>query len=156
MIDIWTRAVLVGAAFSFAAYLAMRHARRIARASDWLTHVPRPRLAAFLAFALVAMIHAQKSGTNAPLRGASVELRAESVKLRGGQSYANRDVVAMYMSMLKLPQINNQQTWQWGPDVDRSFNTAFNRAFRFSEKTREFCEKILEGLLKPYLNNKER
>ena len=80
MVDIWTRAVLVGAAFLFAAYLALANARRIARASDWLTHVPRPRLAAFLAFAIVAMIHAQKSGTNAPLRGASVELRAESGK----------------------------------------------------------------------------
>ena len=80
MVDIWTMAVLVGAAASFAAYLAMRHARRIARASDWLTHVPRPRLAAFLAFALAATLCAQKSGTNAPLRGASVELR-------GGQSY---------------------------------------------------------------------
>ena len=48
------------AAASFAAYLAMRHARRIARASDWLTHVPRPRLAAFLAFALAATLCAQR------------------------------------------------------------------------------------------------
>ena len=54
------------------------------------------------------------------------------------QAYANRDVVAMYMSMLKLPPINNQQTWQWGPDVDRSFNTAFKRAFLFSGKLSDF------------------
>ena len=60
MTDILAKIALVGAAVSFAAYLAMRHARRIARASDWLTHVPRPRLAAFLAFALVAMMYAQK------------------------------------------------------------------------------------------------
>ena len=64
---------LVGAAVSFAAYLAMRHARRIARASDWLTHVPRPRLAAFLAFALVAMMYAQKR--NGELRMGNGELR---------------------------------------------------------------------------------
>ena len=51
MIDIWTKAVLAGAAVSFAAYLAMRHARRIACVSDWLVRVPRSRLAAFLLFA---------------------------------------------------------------------------------------------------------
>lgn len=54
------------------------------------------------------------------------------------QAYANRDAVAMYMSMLKLPHVNNQQTWQWGPDVDRSFNTAFKRAFLLAEKLLDF------------------
>ena len=43
-------ALLLGAAVSFAAYLALRHARRITRASDWLVRIPRSRLAAFLAF----------------------------------------------------------------------------------------------------------
>ena len=69
MIDIWTKAVLAGAAASFAAYLAMRHARRIACASDWLVRVPRSRLAAFLLFAAVATVCAQKGGnTNEPTR----------------------------------------------------------------------------------------
>ena len=54
------------------------------------------------------------------------------------QAYANRDVVAMYMGMLKLPQINNQQTWQWGPDVDRSFSVAFKKAFFWAEKLSDF------------------
>ena len=54
------------------------------------------------------------------------------------QAYANRDAVAMHMAMLKLPHVNNQQTWQWGPDVDRSFNTAFKRAFLFSGKLSDF------------------
>ena len=104
MIDIWTRAVLVCAAASFVAYLAMRHARRIARASDWLTHVPRPRLAAFLAFALVAMIHAQKSGTNAPLRGASVELR-------GGQSY--NSTLSTFNSQFLLESVTTNAAYSY-------------------------------------------
>ena len=79
-------ALLAGAAVSFAAYLAMRHARRIARASDWLTHVPRPRLAAFLAFALVAMMYAQKSGTNGMARMGNAELRTGA----GGMSRAEK------------------------------------------------------------------
>lgn len=54
------------------------------------------------------------------------------------QAYANRDVVSMYMGMLKLPQINNQQTWQWGPDVDRSFSVAFKKAFFLAEKLSDF------------------
>ena len=72
MIDIWTKAVLAGAATSFAAYLAIRHARRIACVSDWLVRIPRSRLAAFLLFAAVATVCAQKGGnTNEPPRGAS-------------------------------------------------------------------------------------
>jgi len=31
-----------------------------------------------------------------------------------------------------------------------------NGAFRFSEKTRDFCDKFLNGLLKPYLNENDR
>ena len=31
-----------------------------------------------------------------------------------------------------------------------------NGAFRFSEKTRDFCDKFLNGLLKPYLNENNR
>ena len=54
------------------------------------------------------------------------------------QAYANRDAVAMYMSMLKLPQVNAQQTWQWGPDVDRSFDAAFKKAFFLAEKLTDF------------------
>ena len=54
------------------------------------------------------------------------------------QAYANRDAVAMYMSMLKLPQINGQQTWQWGPDVDGSFDAAFKKTFFLAEKLTDF------------------
>ena len=72
MIEIWTRAVLVGAAAAFALYLAIAYARHIARVSDALAKIPRAHLAAFLAFALVATLCAQKpGGTNAPPNGAS-------------------------------------------------------------------------------------
>ena len=54
------------------------------------------------------------------------------------QAYASRDAVAMYMSMLKLPHVNNHQTWQWGPDVDQSFSAAFKRTFLFSEELSDF------------------
>ena len=54
------------------------------------------------------------------------------------QAYANRDAMAMHMSMLKLPQINDQQTWQWAPDVDGSFYIAFTKTFLFAEKPFDF------------------
>ena len=82
--DLLTDICLFGAAASFAAYLALRYAQRIARASDWLVRVPRSHLAAFLAFALIATLSAQKGSTHAPLRGASVELKVESVELGSG------------------------------------------------------------------------
>ena len=66
--ELLTDICLVGAAASFAAYLALRYAQRIARASDWLVRVPRSRLAAFLAFAAIATVCAQKSGTNGLMR----------------------------------------------------------------------------------------
>ena len=92
MIDIWTKLALVGAAVSFALYLAMRHTRRIACVSDWLVRVPRSRLAAFLAFALVATLSAQKGGnTNEPPRGASSPRVVES-----GPSVTPEDVMRGY------------------------------------------------------------
>jgi hypothetical protein len=77
MRDLLTDICLVGAAVSFAAYLALRHARRIACVSDWLVRVHRSHLAAFLAFAIVATLCAQKQGgTNAPPNGASPQSMA--------------------------------------------------------------------------------
>ena len=72
--DLLTDICLVGAAASFAAYLALRYAQRIARASDWLVRVPRSRLAAFLAFAAIATVCAQKRGIGIE----NVELRMEN------------------------------------------------------------------------------
>ena len=54
------------------------------------------------------------------------------------QAYAKRDARAMHMSMLKLPQINDQQTWQWAPDVDSSFYSAFTKTFLLARKLFDF------------------
>ena len=54
------------------------------------------------------------------------------------QAYANRDAMAMHLAMLKLPQISDQQTWQWAPDVDGSFYDAFTKTFLFAKKPFDF------------------
>ena len=82
MTDIWTKAVLLGAAVSFALYLALGHARRIVDFADTLSKIRRAHLAAFLAFAIAATLCAQKGGTNAPPQNGNVELRMENVELR--------------------------------------------------------------------------
>ena len=111
MIDIWTKAVLAGAAASFAAYLAMRHARRIACVSDWLVRVPRSRLAAFLLFAAVATVCAQKGGnTNEPPSG-GVELRVESVELRGGQSHDS--TLSTFNSQFRLDSVVTNDSYSY-------------------------------------------
>ena len=77
MTDFLTRLCLVGAAVLFAALAAILGGRMLARQLAAI----RPYLAAFLVFTFVAMNYAQKSGgTNAPLRGASVELGVENGK----------------------------------------------------------------------------
>ena len=76
MTDILTRLCLVGAAVLFAAWLAITGGRWLARQLAAI----RPYLAAFLVSTFVAMNYAQKADTNEPPRGASVELRVESVK----------------------------------------------------------------------------
>ena len=71
--DILADICLFGAAAAFALYLAIAYARHIARVSDALAKIPRAHLAAFLAFALVATLCAQKpGGTNAPPNGMSL------------------------------------------------------------------------------------
>ena len=91
MIDIWTKLALAGAAVSFAAYLVMRHARRIACISDRIVRIPRSRLAAFLLFAAVATVCAQKGGnTNTPPEGASSPRAAPPVRTdEGGGDVTN-------------------------------------------------------------------
>ena len=73
MIDIFTGIALVGAAVSLAACVVVAHGRRIAAAMDALHRILRAHLAAFLLFATIATLSAQKQGggTNAPPQGAS-------------------------------------------------------------------------------------
>ena len=89
MRDLLTDICLVGAAVSFAAYLALRHARRIACVSDWLVRVHRSHLAAFLLFAAIATVCAQKGGMgigNGELRMENVEFRMENGCVAVGDS----------------------------------------------------------------------
>ena len=95
MIDVLTNAALAGAAVLFAAWFVLANRGRIARAADRLVRIPRPRLAAFLFFAAVATLSAQKGGTNAnaALRTLNSQLpqftfRLESVATNGSCSYA--------------------------------------------------------------------
>ena len=91
MIDIWTKLALAGAAVSFATYLALKHARQIACISDRIVRIPRSRLAAFLLFAAVATVCAQKGGnTNTPPEGASSPRAAPPVRTdEGGGDVTN-------------------------------------------------------------------
>ena len=66
MIDIFTDLALAGAAISTAACLVVVHGRRIAAALDGISRLPRAHLAAFLFFAAIATLSAQK--TNSPPR----------------------------------------------------------------------------------------
>ena len=64
---------LAGAAVSLAAWLVLAYGRWLLFAAYALAKVPRSRLAAFLAFVLVATVVAQKpQGTNSPPQGASL------------------------------------------------------------------------------------
>ncbi len=69
---------------------------------------------------------------------AGEKTRVVGIYNEAAQAYANRDAMAMHMSMLKLPQINDQQTWRWAPDVDSSFYSAFKKAFLLAEKPSDF------------------
>ena len=75
---------LVGAAAFSVAWVLLANRRRLAQAAEFVSRLPRSSVAVFLFFAAIATVCAQKSGTNAPLRGASVELKVESVELKSG------------------------------------------------------------------------
>ena len=70
MRDVFTWFALGGAAVSLALYFGLKHARRLALVSEFVSRIPRPRLAAFLAFALVATLCAQKQGGTYPTQNA--------------------------------------------------------------------------------------
>ena len=96
MTDFLTRLCLVGAAVLFAAWLVLKNRGRIARAADAIVKVSRARLAAFLAFVVVAAIYGgAKNGTNAPPQGASPPM----LMMGGGiaQSVSAEDAVRGYM-----------------------------------------------------------
>ena len=54
------------------------------------------------------------------------------------QAYSNRNVMAMRTSMLKLPQVNDHLSWQFSPEIERPFYSAFGEAFLLLKKIFDF------------------
>ena len=69
--DLLTDICLVGAAATSVAWVMLINRGRMARAADRIAKTSRSAVAAFLFFAAIATVCAQKSGTNEPPRGAS-------------------------------------------------------------------------------------
>ena len=82
--DLLTDICLVGASVFSVAWVVLVNRGRLAQAAEFVSRLPRSGVAVFLFFAAIATVCAQKSGTNAPLRGASVELKVESGELESG------------------------------------------------------------------------
>ena len=82
MADFLTRLCILGAAVSLALYFGLKYARRIACVSDWLVRVRRSHLAAFLLFAAIATVCAQKGGNTNGV--GQVEGGTNGVQMVGG------------------------------------------------------------------------
>ena len=109
--DLLTRLCLVGAAVLFAALAAITGGRWLARQLAAI----RPYLAAFLVFTFVAMNYAQKSGTNEPPRGASVELGVENGKwkLENGGVVAVGDSTILHSTLYTLHSISTNDSYSF-------------------------------------------
>ena len=81
---------LVGVAVSTAAWVVVAHGRRIAAAMDALHSIPREHLAAFLVFAAIATLSAQK--TNSP----PVRMMAPPLDMQPPPTVSSTDVARGY------------------------------------------------------------
>ena len=54
------------------------------------------------------------------------------------QAYAKRDIMAMRTTMLKLPPVNDHLSWQFSPEIEQPFYSAFGEAFLFAGKLPDF------------------
>jgi len=54
------------------------------------------------------------------------------------QAYTNRDIMAMRIAMLKLPEVNDHLTWQIRPPIESPLTVVFDKAFRLAPKLSEF------------------
>ena len=104
MRDLLTDICLVGAAVSFAAYLALRHARRIARVSDWLVRVPRSHLAAFALFAAIATVCAQKRG---------IGIENGKLRMENGGVVAVGDSTVLHSQLYILHSVTTNETYSY-------------------------------------------
>ena len=90
--DLLTDICLVGAAATSVAWVLLINRGRMARVANRIAKTSRSAIAAFLFFAAIATVCAQKSGTNEPPRGASSPRVIES-----GPSVTPEDVARGYM-----------------------------------------------------------
>ena len=122
MTDILTRLCLTGAAVLFAAWLVMK--LRVESGKCRVRTIPprpTPRVqrtthtAVFLFFVAVATVCAQKNGTNAPLRGASVELGVESGKwkVENGGVVAVGDSTILHSTLYTLHSISTNDSYSF-------------------------------------------
>jgi len=54
------------------------------------------------------------------------------------QAYANRDIMAMRIAMLKLPEVNNHLAWQIRPPIESPLTVVFDKAFRLAPQLSKF------------------
>ena len=104
MTDLLTRLALAGAAISFAAYFALRYARRIACVSDWLLRIPRSHLAAFLLFAAIATVCAQKRG---------IGIENGKLRMENGGVVAVGDSTVLHSQLYILHSVTTNDTYSY-------------------------------------------
>ena len=54
------------------------------------------------------------------------------------QAYTNRDIMAMRLAMLKLPEVSDHLTWETRPRVERPLTVVFNNTFLRATKLLDF------------------
>jgi len=54
------------------------------------------------------------------------------------RAYTNRDIMAMRIAMLKLPEVNNHLTWQISPKIEKPLFALFNDTFLRTTKLFDF------------------
>ena len=146
MADFLTRLCIFGAAVSFALYVALRYTRQIADFADALAKIRRAHLAAFLAFAIVATLCAQKQGgTNAPPNGASPPQMAGL--LSQGGNVALRSLLSDFQFPTNAVRAENW--WRRGAWEDvRRVEFPQDWVFPFGEGHLSFADVVSQGSLR--------
>ena len=111
--DLLTGICLVGAAATSVAWVLLINRGRMARAADRIAKTSRSAVAAFLFFAAIATVCAQKSGTNEPPRSGNAELRIENVELRMGNGVAAGDSTILHSPLYILHSVTTNETYSY-------------------------------------------
>ena len=111
--DLLTDICLVGAAATSVAWVVLINRGRLARAADRIAKTSRSAVAAFLFFAAIATVCAQKSGTNEPPRSGNAELRIENVELRMGNGGVAGDSTILHSPLYILHSVTTNETYSY-------------------------------------------